>query len=562
MRKLKSLRQKVFALILIISILLLLTVNGVNFFIDYSDILKSYKRETTYYLQYAVSLIDADYLEKIFSEVSEVYSNTPEEIKSDPFSEEYRNRLYGYVDDDFWAARDILVKCRENTGLDSVSLIMPDDENERIIFVIDGYDISGAFLPGQWLSEEITQIDTPDKIREIIGSDSKMFFDHGEVNGWIATNYIEVTDKNGNFLGYAAGDINIDDFVHRMRRSLAIYFGHLIILIIVMAVIISKSLQKSIIDPINTLARAAKSYTKRDKTIEEDQSKEYFDELSLYTGDEIETLWESLSDMERDMNDTMHRIREMTTEREKVEAELTVASKIQEGMLPKKFPAFPGRNEFEVYASMDAAKEVGGDFYDFFLIDDDHLCLSIGDVSGKGVPAALFMVVAITALRNIARTGKDIATIMKDANNQLCKYNKEGFFITIWLGIYTISEHRLLMASAGHEYPAIYRKDEKKYSLYYSEHDIPMGIMENIEFDYDELTFEKGDKLFIYTDGVPESTNAEDSLYGNDRMLECLNDNADRDGKGTLEAITGSVNEFISGAPQFDDLTMLYLEVK
>ncbi len=562
MHKLKSLRQKVFTLILIVSILLLLALNGVNFVIDYFDILKSYKRETTYYLQYAVSLIDADYLDNAYSKVKDIYENTPEEIRADPFSEEYRECLYDLVDDDFWAARDILVKCRENTGLDSVCFIMPDEENERIVFVVDGYDISGAFLPGQWLSEEITQIDTPDKIREIIGSDYKMFFDHGEENGWIATNYIEIFDQNGNFIGYAAGDINIDSFVRRMRLSLAIYFVHLIILVIVMALIISKSLQKRIIDPINVLAGTAKDYTKRDKALEEEgRTKEYFGELSLHTGDEIETLWESLSDMEKDMNDTMHRIRVMTADKERVEAELSVATKIQEGMLPKKFPAFPGREEFEVYASMDPAKEVGGDFYDFFLIDDDHLCLSVGDVSGKGVPAALFMVVAITALRNIARREKDIVTIMKDANNQICKYNQEGFFVTVWLGIYTISEHKLSMGSAGHEYPAIYRAGEKKYSIYESEHDIPMGIMENVEFVHDETTLEKGDKLFVYTDGVPEATRADDMLYGMDRMLECLNGAADRNGKGTLEAITRSVDKFVGDAPQFDDLTMLYLGI-
>ena len=563
MPKKRSLKQKVFLLILSVSILLFLTVNGMNFTINCMDTMQSYKRESASDLRFAVSLIDVDYLEKIYSGVREVYDNTPDEIKGNPFSEDYRVLLEKFVDDDFWAAREVLVKCKEQTGLDSVSFLMVDEEKERVIFVIDGYEMSGAYLPGQWLSEEITDIDTPDEIRKIVDSDIKMYFDHGEVNGWIATNYVEIRDSNGNLLGYAAGDININDFVGRMERSLVVYFISLVILILIMMHIISGYLQRRIIEPVNKLAKTAQDYTKRDKaTQEEEKVEEYFSELGLSTGDEIETLWNSLSDMEKDMNDTMHRIREMAAEKEKVEAELSVATKIQAGMLPKKFPAFPGREEFEVYASMDPAKEVGGDLYDFFLIDNDHLCLVIGDVSGKGVPASLFMVVAITAIRNIARTVKSIPEIMQRVNYQMCKNNEESLFVTVWLGIYNIPEKKLKFSNAGHEYPAIYRASKKAYELYHTDHDIPMGIMEDIDFTEDEITLEKGDKLFLYTDGVPEATRGDDAQFDTNRMLKCLNDNADKDGKGTLEAMEGAVNEFIEGAPQFDDLTMLYFEVK
>ena len=559
----RSLKQKVFLTILAVSILLFLAVNGVNFTLNCMDTMQSYKRESASDLRFAVSLIDVDYLEKIYGEVREIYDNTPDDIKGNPFSKEYRALLEKFIDDDFWEAREVLVKCKEQTGLDSVSLLMMDEEKEAVVFVIDGYELSGAYYPGQWLSEEITDIDTPDQIREIVDSDIKMFFDHGDLNGWIATNYVEVRDSNGDLLGYASGDINITDFVGRMERSLVIYFLNLVVLIIIMVMLISRSLEKKVIEPVNKLAKTAQDYTKRDKAVEEEeQVKEYFSELGLSTGDEIETLWESLSDMEKDMNDTMHRIREMAAEKEKVEAELGVATKIQAGMLPKKFPAFPGRNEFEVYASMDPAKEVGGDLYDFFLVDDDHLCLVVGDVSGKGVPASLFMVVAITAIRNIARTVKNIPEIMQRVNYQMCKNNEESLFVTVWLGIYCISEKKLRFSNAGHEYPAIYRASKKCYELYNSEHDIPMGIMEDIDFAEDEITLEKGDKLFIYTDGVPEATRGDDALFDTERMLKCLNDNADKDGKGTLEAMGEAVNEFIEGAPQFDDLTMLYFEVK
>lgn len=559
----KSLRRKIFTMIFFQSVFLVLVISGISFVMNVISTMQSYKRETAHDMRFAVSLIDADYLESFYKKVWDTYSSIPEEIKKDPFSQDYTDCLMQLVDEDFWKAREILVKCREESELDSVSLIMTDPETDRIIFVVDGYDIDSAYLPGQWISEEITNIDTPDEIKQIIESETKMFLDYGKLNGWIATNYTKITDRNGNFMGYMSSDINITDFVNRMLINLVIYFVLLIAVVFAMAWTMARLTHERMIAPINTLALTAQQYTRRDKAIlEDEQQKDYFEGLSLRTGDEIETLWSSLSNMEKDIDDTMHRIREMTAEKEKVEAELGVATKIQAGMLPKKFPAFPGRNEFEVYASMDPAKEVGGDLYDFFLIDNDHLCLVVGDVSGKGVPASLFMVVAITAIRNIASTVKNIPEIMQRVNYQMCKNNEESLFVTVWLGIYCISEKKLRFSNAGHEYPAIYRASKNCYELYDTEHDIPMGIMEDIDFSEDEITLEKGDKLFIYTDGVPEATRGDDALFDTERMLKCLNDNADKDGKGTLDAMTESVNEFIEGAPQFDDLTMLYFEVK
>ncbi len=320
------------------------------------------------------------------------------------------------------------------------------------------------------------------------------------------------------------------------------------------------------IKPINSLSVAAQEYTKRDKALlnsDNADDKSFFDGLNITrTGDEIETLWSSLSDMEKDINETMLRIRKLSAEKERAIAEMSVAASIQEGMLIKDFPAFPTRDEFDIYASMRPAKDVGGDFYDFFLIDDDNLCLAIGDVSGKGVPAALFMAVTTTIIRNIAKTQKSLSDMLKELNSQLCKNNPESLFVTLWFGIYTISTRHLISINAGHENPAIYRASSGKYELYVSSHGIPLGIMEDREYEPEEIDFSIGDKFFIYTDGIREATTANDVMYGTGRMLECLDQNASKDCKETLDAVTESVDRFIDGADQFDDITMLIYEVR
>lgn len=246
-------------------------------------------------------------------------------------------------------------------------------------------------------------------------------------------------------------------------------------------------------------------------------------------------------------------------EKERIGAELSVATQIQADMLPSIFPAFPGRKEFDIYASMNPAKEVGGDFYDFFLIDDDHLALVIADVSGKGVPAALFMVIAKTLIKNHAQTGEySPARILAAANGQLCEGNEAELFVTVWLAILKISTGKGKAANAGHEHPAI-RRSGGKYELLKYCHSPAVATMEGIRFKEHDFELNPGDCLFVYTDGVPEATNAGNELYGTDRMLAALNKEPDAAPSVILANVQRSVDEFVAGAPQFDALTMLGL---
>ncbi len=274
------------------------------------------------------------------------------------------------------------------------------------------------------------------------------------------------------------------------------------------------------------------------------------------TGDEIQTLAESFGNMVERMKQYIDEVTKVTAEKERIGAELNVATQIQADMLPQIFPPFSGREDFELYAVMDPAKEVGGDFYDFFFIDDDHLGLVMADVSGKGVPAALFMVIAKTHIKNRAMMGGTPSEILAYANDQLCEGNNAELFVTVWMAIIELSTGKGVAANAGQEHPALRRKDGD-FELVVYKHSPAVATMEGIPFREHEFEIHPGDTIFVYTDGVPEATNAQNELYGTDRMLEALNEEPGAHPKELLERVKKSVDDFVGDAPQFDDLTML-----
>ena len=230
-------------------------------------------------------------------------------------------------------------------------------------------------------------------------------------------------------------------------------------------------------------------------------------------------------------------------------------------MLPRIFPAFPERREFDIYASMAPAKEVGGDFYDFFLVDNDHLAMVIADVSGKGVPAALFMVITKTLLKNAVQTGASPKEALEKVNNQLCENNESEMFVTVWLGIYEISTGKLTAANAGHEYPAI-RRSGGQFELWKDRHGFVLAGIENARYQEYELEIGVGDTLFVYTDGVAEATDASNTLYGTGRMMAALNQNCELDPEKLLHQVKTDIDRFVGSAPQFDDITMLAFQRK
>ena len=224
--------------------------------------------------------------------------------------------------------------------------------------------------------------------------------------------------------------------------------------------------------------------------------------------------------------------------------------------MPHIFPPFPDRKEIELYGIMDPAKEVGGDFYDFFLIDDDHLGLVIADVSGKGVPGALFMMISKIIIQSCAMLDKSPAEILTKTNEAICSNNQEEMFVTAWVGILELSTGKLMAANGGHEYPVI-KKPGGEFEMLKDKHGLVLGAMNDMKYHEYEIDMEPGSCLFVYTDGVPEATDANEELFGYKRMLAALNSDPDTEPESVLKRVRKGVDDFVLDAEQFDDLTML-----
>lgn len=339
-----------------------------------------------------------------------------------------------------------------------------------------------------------------------------------------------------------------------------IYFtvGLAINLIFAVAIVFLWYVERNMVNPLQLLSENVREFAARPVNSQEIPQPKL---TEIDTGDEITLLANSCNAMMRDITAYMHDLREVTAEKERIGAELSVATHIQASMLPCIFPAFPERPEFDIYASMTPAKEVGGDFYDFFLVDNDHLALVIADVSGKGVPAALFMVIAKTLLKNVAQAGLSPKDVLEKVNGQLCENNEAEMFVTVWLGILEISTGKLTAANAGHEYPAI-RRTGGEYELIKDRHGFVLAGMENSKYKEYELQLHLGDSICVYTDGVTEATDERETLYGTDRMLTALNRHRDGAPEELLHSLKLDIDAFVGQAAQFDDITMLSLRLK
>ena len=284
-------------------------------------------------------------------------------------------------------------------------------------------------------------------------------------------------------------------------------------------------------------------------------------EPDIRSNDEIGDLARDFRSMQTRILENTENLTRMTAEKERISTELELATRIQEDMLPNTFPPFPDRKEFDIYASMDPAKEVGGDFYDFFLLDDDHLALVMADVSGKGIPGALFMMISKIMVQNVAMTGLPPAKALEAVNRQIMVNNREEMFVTVWLGILEISTGRLTAANAGHEYPAL-MEPEGSFEIYKDRHGLVIGAIEGVRYPEYELMLKPGAKLFVYTDGLPEASDREYRQFGTERMLQALNEARGGTPEQILGRVQAAVDDFVGAAEQFDDLTMLCLEYR
>ena len=381
---------------------------------------------------------------------------------------------------------------------------------------------------------------------------------HADAYGYMLNGYRVVFDSEGKPVGLICVEIDISRINVGLNRYLRIVLLIAVVFTAIVVFLYLYNTERYLIGPIVKIAERSNAFvTKMQSNAEPEEL--VFEEVPVRSKGELKELSDNVKSLADGVSTYMTNLKTMTAEKERIGAELELATRIQYAMLPHSFPAFPDRQEFDIFASMDPAKEVGGDFYDFFLVDDDHLCMLMADVSGKGIPAALFMMASKIILQSCAMLGQSPAEILTKTNQAILSNNQEQMFITVWVGILELSTGKLIAANAGHEYPVL-KQPDGRFELFKDKHGFVIGGMDGMKYREYELQLTPGAKLFLYTDGVPEATDKSGTLFGAARMIDALNREPDADTKRILQNVRAAVDEFTEDAEQFDDLTMLCME--
>lgn len=447
-----------------------------------------------------------------------------------------------------------------------LSLVVPDEDS--VCFYIDAMveemgDIPENQLPygSDILYTDAANPDDPADMEKYItiwelyaqnkGVDSPLVTDNDY--GYNYTGVSVILDENGQAIAEIQYILDMSEVRAYLNsfliNMLLISFAIIAVAIILYIVFVRKVVTK----PVGQLADFTKSIT--DSGVFENQR------ISIQTGDEIEALSDSFNFMLQELENYIANLSKVTAEKERIGAELDIAKHIQASMLPCIFPAFPERKEIDIYATMDPAKEVGGDFYDFFMVDERHLAIVVADVSGKGVPAALFMVIGKTLIKDHTTPGMDLGELFGRVNNLLCEANSEGLFITAFEGVLDLVTGEFNFVNAGHELPFIC-KAGGEFEAYKVRPGFVLAGMEDIQYQAGTMQLNEGDRIFQYSDGVPEATNMQEELFGMERLGDVLNQAKDGTPEQILAAVKRGIDEFVGEAEQFDDITMLCLEYK
>ncbi|MBO4836543.1 MAG: PP2C family protein-serine/threonine phosphatase [Clostridia bacterium] len=474
-------------------------------------------------------------------------SLTPEQ-RAKTGTEEYR-QYFSSIDTGSGTNHRLLTHMMETfistNEADDVYMAMFEDT--ALVYLIDPAE-EDHFETGEWEPVERREAN---KFLHWNGKGNLYDISNTEKYGWMCTAGVPIRDDDGTIVAFLLTDIRIDHVIHGMAGYALRITLALIAVTALFAWRLVRRMQKTTIEPINSIAEAAAAYAGDKREGIENTS--HFASLNIHTGDELENLSRVMSEMEQDISRHEEYITRITAEKERIGTEMQMATRIQEGMMPH---AVPDRKEFDVFALMDPAKEVGGDFYDYFMIDQDHLCLVIADVSGKGVPAALFMMASKIILQSCAMLGSSAGEILTRTNQAVCSSNRANMFLTVWLGILEISTGKMTCANAGHEYPFLARRDEA-FKRLRDKHGFVIGGMDGVQYQEYVLNLQPGDRIFVYTDGVTEANSVEGELFGMDRLQNALNRDPGTDCKGLIGNVRQAVDTFALSAPQFDDITML-----
>ena len=438
-----------------------------------------------------------------------------------------------------------------NTNLKYYYVFVPMEND--LVYIWDAEHYEGACPLGY---HEEYMVGGKEAVRDVYRTDpiEEISITKDDTYGYIASAYSPVFNSAGEPVAMVGVDLSMPGLNQEIFSFLVNSVVFVAIITFLLSGIYFFYTKRNILKPIDLLHRAAGRMV---ENLEEDQVQE----IDIHTGDEIEELASAFMQMNLEVKEYIKKLYLVTAEKERIGAELDVAAHIQSSMLPCIFPPFPDRHEFDIYATMTPAKEVGGDFYDFFMVDERHLAIVMADVSGKGVPAALFMVIGKTLIKDHTQPGADLGTVFSEVNDILCTSNSEGMFITAFEGVLDLVTGELRFVNAGHEIPFISRAGGA-----FEPHKIRAGFvlagMEGLRYRAGVMELMPGDKLFQYTDGVTEATSAAKELYGMERLQNVLASVSDKAPQEILPAVKTDIDRFVGTAPQFDDITMLCLEYK
>ena len=443
---------------------------------------------------------------------------------------------------------EMMQRMLDDASLHYLYVYVPEDEGIRYVWEVRSSGEHRQIGDVWYYNEEYPK----DKVLNAFYTGSEVFFLYQYKSNNYAAYVTPIYDSDNNVVALVEADIIMpysDMIFPTLLRN--ILLGVVIVLVIVL-IPFYFNLKRKVIEPLEKLNTAA-------TTMVEQIEQESDIVIDVHTGDEIEILSDSMVIMNRKLKGYVKENEAITAEKERVKAEIDTASRIQSAMLPSVSSEIFSRKEFDIYADMTPARDVGGDLYDFFLVDDNHLAIVIGDVSDKGISAALFMVLAKNTLQNqIMIHGTEIDKAVDKANELLVRDNATDMFVTAWVGVLALDTGVLRFVNAGHELAAISRNGSR-FVLLDDNHSSIVGILEDIPYRINEIKLNKGDTLYIYTDGVVEALNVDDKMYGLERMLSALNDNIIHSPQEIDAALRENLREFMGDAEQFDDITTLCL---
>lgn len=535
--KKKSLVSKSIIRLMYLGLVILISISVVSGIQFYNTLESEYKDSGSSFLQLLSSEIDTGYIKEVNSAADKP----------------------AMINNTWYNTNSFLQRCVElDKKYITINVLIPDEEKGQALYIWSesnddskkNQPMTNANLPKEELLKmEAITLNLNDNNNDF-SDDLILQLKDDKLTGFLIK---PLFDESNNIIAFMELELDLSE-IQKSILKLILFIAIFIIAILALALeIYFYFIKREVMQPIIQLEDATSN------VVDKLKSDSVIEPLNIKTNDEIEALSHSFEAMEENLRNYIKENREIVSEQEKIRTELNLAANIQADMLIKYFPPFPERTDFNIFASMTPAKEVGGDFYDFFLVDHDHLALVIADVSGKGVPASLFMMRSMLMIESLTTLTRSPSEILGALNKMICDNNESKMFVTVWLAILDLKSGKLTAANAGHEYPII-KVPGKDFELYKDKHCFVVGGKKKAKYKDYEITLEPGSVIFVYTDGVPEAKNKEGKMFKLDATVDALNANPNADVETLTNNVKNSVSDFTKGAEQFDDLTMLCVE--